>query len=194
MSMVYMSKKAGKVYHELWCPYIAKLDKTERISIDEDKAIRDGHCACKFCSNVLGYVYKYKGLVGGEVIYDPVDNALCVKTKVGFWKILWSDSSQDWRLFHMNHGGWGGFDASKPAKELMRGSFHRQGDVKSNTSLNKLLSYIIRHDRDYYWVKVNGVEKLPRKTNKQKKYYKQAKQRQKKDAVKRVYELLDSVS
>ena len=194
MSVVYMSRKAGKVFHELWCPYIARLDRSEYITIDEGKAVHDGYCPCKFCRSVKGYVYKYKDLEGGEVSYDPVDDALCVKTNVGFWKVLWSESSLEWRLFHMNHAGWKGFDANKPAKELMRGSFHRQEDMKTSRSLTRILEYIIRHDKDYYWVKIHGVDKLPRKTKKQKKYYKRVKKIQQKDAVRRVYELLDSVS
>ena len=196
MSNVIVGTKAGKTYHEIWCPYAERLNDKSRQEIREEDARKQGYCQCKFCSSVRGYAYKYKreGIVGLEFSYDKEDDALCVRTKVGFWKILWSDTSQDWRLYHMNHGGFRCFDPERPSKELMRGKFHRQDDVRPNVSLKKLFEYIRKHDDSYYQATTVGLAKLPKNTKRQKKTYKMAKKIKKKEEVGRVLELLKTVS
>lgn len=92
----------------------------------------------------------------------------------------------------MNHGGWKGFDDSLPSKKLMRGSFHRQDDYKASPSISRILHYIEGHDKNYELSEEN-IKQMPRHTKKQRNHYRHHKNRKKKESIKRVYKLLDTI-
>lgn len=191
MSDVVISKE-GEAYHELFCPYLGKIKKWHRKQISEDEARKRGYRECKFCRSVQGIVYKYKKIGKYDVSYDKVDNALCVKTEVGFWKLKWREASQDWQLFHMNHRGWKHFDQTYPAKKLMRGSFHRQDDFRPTTSVGKALSYIENHDLNYKQAEEN-IKLMPKNTPEQRRHYRNQKKRKTNESIRNVYKLFEEL-
>lgn len=77
------------------------------------------------------------------------------------------------------------FDDHTDYQELIRGEFHRQKDVKQTDSLIKLVEYIDAHDKARVVIQ-DDYHNLPRRTKKQKKYYKQAERKVKREAVKRM--------
>ena len=188
MSDVLVSRDGSKVFHENFCPYILKTKRKNRKTIDEFDAQMEGYRECKFCRSVKGLVYKYRKS-GLDTFYDPVDNAACFRTEIGFWKAIWVDDEEKWKLYHCNHGS---FSLEKDPKRLMRSHFHRQRDVPLTTSLSQIVSYIRQHDESLQ--QYNGdYHKMPTNTPKQKQYYKRAKNRAKKKSIKNVYKILDQI-
>ena len=187
MSDVVVSKE-GEVFHENFCPYLLRTKRKNRKTVSEEEAKKRGYRECCFCRSVKGLVYKYRKN-GFETFYDAVDNAVCIQTEVGFWKAIWLDEEQEWRLFHLNHGD---FDSKKSPKQRMRGHFHRQKDVLQTSSLAKIVFYIRRHDESL--LKSEGdYHNLPRSTPTQRKFYDRAKKRAKRKSVRNVYKILDQI-
>ncbi len=74
------------------------------------------------------------------------------------------------------------------------GKYHRQRDIKETESLERLMSYISKHDKAKAVI-MDDYKKLPQTTKAQKKYYRQAKNRAHRSAVRRVdylFSLLES--
>lgn len=188
MGDVLVSRTGKKVYHENFCPYILRTKKKNRKTLNEEEAKNLGYHECSFCRSAVGLAYKYRnsGLVTS---YDSVDNAVCVRTDVGFWKAIWMDDGQKWKLFHLNHGD---FDLKKKPKELMRCHFHRQRDVPLTDSLGSIIAYIRRHDESVKTYE-GDYRKMPTATPMQRKYKKRAKNREKKKSIRNVYKILDQI-
>lgn len=192
MSDVIISKREIGSYHEMFCPYSNAIYKSNRIYISEEDAIKRGYRECKFCHSVRGIVYKYKALNNLEISYDKIDDALCVRTQIGFWKLCWRDQQQAWYLFHMNHKGWKSFNDKYPSKFLMRGSFHRQDDFPPTTSISKAISYIDSHDKNYKIAEEN-VQKMSKTNSKQRKWYRIQKERKKREKIKNVFSIFKEI-
>lgn len=186
--MVYVGKHS-KSFHEGWCPYKERIRYP--IVMDENEAKKKGYCECKFCRSTKGLVHRYRKqpIVGLESFYDPIDDALCFKTKAGFWKLIWYENELAWHLFHLNHGC---FWENRPVKHMMRRMFHRQTDMQPTSSVAKIAVYIQKHDENYK--RTDGdYHKMPRTSKKQKKYYQQAKKRARNKSVRNVYKILDEL-
>ena len=187
--MVY-AKDGGKVLHEDWCPYATRIRHRAYISDSRGKEL--GMCECKFCRSVKGIVYKYRcnPVIGLECFYDPIDNAVCFKSNAGFWKLIWKEEYQTWNLFHLNHGC---FWKDRDPKDMMRRSFHRQGDVPPNSSIGQIVNYIREHDKNLAQTE-GDYRKMSRTTKKQQHYYKKAKKKAKKKSIQNVYKILDALN
>ena len=194
---VLLSTRGKGAYHDEFCPYVKLIPKKYLKTMDDRKARQKGYHECRFCSSVRGIVYKYKktaptNMKGLRFSYDPIDQAVCVRTNVGFWKIIWKDNCQDWYLFHMNGHGYKSFDPERSDRDLMRGSFHRQKDFKPTESVAKTLYYIIEHDKCRAMGE-DGYKKMPTATPRQRFYRGVAKARKKKAETHRVYQLIDEL-
>lgn len=188
MSDVLVSRFGKKVYHETFCPYILRTKRKNRKTMDETEAKHDGFRECKFCHSVRGIAYKYDK-TGADTLYDPVDDAICIRTEVGFWKILWYEDTEKWKLYHCNQGC---FSPDKDPKQLMRSHFHRQRDVAPTQSLGSIMAYIRQHDENLQ--QYNGdYRKMPTSTATQRKYYKKAKKLAKKKSINNVYKILNQI-
>lgn len=193
VSYVIVSKNGITAFHEDYCPYVKRIRRENRKLIPEHVAVEHGYCECKFCRNVKGIVYKYRKKGFTNISYDAVDNAFCVRTDVGFWKLIWRNVSQDWHLFHMNHGGRGHFDNTLPSKELARGSFHRQRDFLPTVHISKALRYIEDHDKNYR-IAEEDLKKMPKSTAKQRNHYRYHKKRKRQESIRNVYKILDQIN
>ena len=193
MSDVIISKKQkGGMFHEPYCPYVKRIKKENRKQVEEAKAIRKGYCECKYCRSVKGLVYKYKNETDKDVSYDKVDDAFCVRTPVGFWKLIWRENQKEWHIFHMNHKGFDSFDPNASTKKLMRGNFHRQHDFKYSFSIKSALKYIESHDHNYKIAEEN-IRNMKRTTHKQRRDYQKQKGRKKKEAVRNVFKIFNKL-
>ena len=192
MSDVIISTHEGRVFHEEFCPYIGRIKKRYRKQIPEERAIERGYCECKFCRSVRGLVYKYRKLGKENVYYDKGDNAFCIMTPGGFWKLLWRENKQEWHLFHMNHKGWKHFDPNLSPDILMRGSFHRQEDFRATTKLSKAIKYVESHDKNYL-IAESDIRKMPKATSQQRKNYKKQKKRKHREDVRNVYRIFRNI-
>ena len=194
MGDVVISTKERSVFHESYCPYAKRINKKYKRYISEDLAHSKGYCECKFCRSVKGIIYKYRcKLPSVNISYDPIDNAMCIRTDIGFWKILWRDNIEKWQLFHMNHTGWKCFNPKLPDKTLMRGSFHRQFDCRSTSNAEKIIEYILSHDRNVQIIETSGIKNLQKSTPKQKVNYRKAKNRKRKEDIKNVFKIFKEI-
>jgi hypothetical protein len=187
---VVVSRENKKVFHENYCPYARKIKLENRLFISDFEAERRGYHECKFCRSVKGMAYKYKCKSKKfQTSYDPKADALCIRTDVGFWRVIWSQEEEGWKLFHLNHGD---FNSNLETKVLMRRRFHRQWDVVETTNLKKIFDYIRHHDSDYAKYG-NDYHKMPTQTSQQKKYRQHAKNRARKKSIRNVYKILDQI-
>lgn len=191
--MVISKKSSQMIYHEEDCPYAKRMSKKHRQYISEKTAIEKGYRPCTYCGG-LHRIYlnlkkdpnAYKKIREGVTeSYDRIDKGLCFRTKVGFWKVLNPKQCGEYRLWHLNHND---FDEKIPDKQLMRRSFHRQNDVKATANIVRIIQYIHDHDKAKR-IMNDDWKKLPNKTPKQKKYYRQAAKRERKKQNRRIDEL-----
>ena len=185
-----------RIYHKDGCPYISKMGKQFKKCVDIDKQQYRKYRACKYCGGNRGWArifhkrpereYKEKGITcwyendhGFEYIY--------LRTKVGLWKAYWKREDQRWLLFHLNR-----YDPEKSSKELMRGKFHRQGDVPPSPEFDALVNYIASHDRNKAIASVD-YRKLPQKTKQQKKIFKHYKKKADRSYKKHMDKLFESI-
>ena len=184
--------KETKIYHEHWCPYVSKMNKKNRREEKLHRAINRGYHACKFCFSLKGEAFRAKRYAGINAYYDALDEAICIKTELGFWKAKYNEVAQDYTLFHMNHGGYKCFDPKFPPNKLARGCFHRQKDFRPTPDLEKIYRYIKHHDENKK-LYMEDYRKMPKGTKLQRKYYEQAKKRKQRKDAKRVDQLLEEI-
>lgn len=195
--MVISKESDQMIYHEDDCPYVKRMRRKNIKHVSESKAISDGYHYCSYCGGLHGAYLRFqsnpnlygKSHVGLTASYDQIDKALCFRTSNGFWKILKNPEAKDYRLWHLNHGD---FNPILSDKELMRRSFHRQVDVKATFNIPRIVYYISEHDKAKKIMDVDW-KKLPNKTPKQKKYYKQAAKRERIKQNRRIDELFEKL-
>lgn len=192
--MIVSKKSKLRVYHRESCPYAKRIDGKYRRTLTTDQARSRGYHECSWCGgphgtyldlkvNAMNFDEKQMGSF--RVSWDPKFKAICFRTKIGFWKIIWKEYEHGYKLWHLNNGS---FDPKKSDKELMHGSFHRQADFDVTKKIGSIVRYIYDHDRAKKVIE-EDYRKLPKNTQKQKRYFKQAKKREHRKQCKRVDEL-----
>lgn len=133
---------------------------------------------CKYRKYALGIEYLAKKR-GVQIEFDDTD--LYILTDMAAWKI--SYVQHRYKLLHCP------FD-KKPLtmEEAKTAHYHVQKDVVKNQSPYNHLEYILRHDEAKKLMQVS-YKKLPKVTKQQKKYYRQAENREKRNSIKRVWNL-----
>lgn len=163
-----------------------KLDKEMSVEVAE----RKHYHACKYCAGLRGDVNVHQTAFATwsrkrnmQFNYHKPSDTLYIQTEVGFWKVFLKKELGEYLLYHRNT-----YSAGMNFNEAIHGDFHRQSDVKATKSMEKLVEYIIAHDRAKVII-MDDYRKLPKSTKQQKKYYKAAARRDKKQAMRR----LDSI-
>ena len=199
--MIISRNSKKKVYHQDYCPYAKRIDTKYRRSISEQKAKSKGYSACAWCGGLHGeyllttrepemYGERQRKVV--KISYDTKRKAMCFRTKIAFWKLVKSWNNDSYLLFHLNEDS---FNPNYSDKELSNGRFHRQTDVAAFTNLDKIhgiVTYIYEHDKAKKIIE-NDWKKLPKKTKRQKKYYEQAKRKDRHQKLKRIDELFKEI-
>ena len=120
-----------------------------------------------------------------QIEYEGTD--LYILTDIAAWKIAYGYHFNWFKLLHCP------FDGTKLTMEQARTAhYHVQADVPKNQSPYKHLKYIVKHDEAK---KIEAVDyrNLPQKTKQEKKYYRQAQNRDKRKSVDRVLNLFSQL-
>ena len=123
---------------------------------------------------------------------NPKLDRLFVATEVGLWKIVPREEQDGFILYH--HNCLKGLDAiDHPLVKPKGGNFyHKQHDaMKPFKALSGVLEYIERHDNSRM-IENTGIEKMPTKTKKQRKWKRDAEKRKRKQSIKNVMDILNS--
>ena len=183
-----------RIYHRYGCIYARRIKPYNRKEMSAEQAERKNYHRCKYCSGLRGDVNVHKAAFSTwskkkdmSFTYSPESDTLYIQTKIGFWKVLAKEAVGEYLLYHRNT-----YSDGMSFNEAIHGDFHRQGDVKATESMEKLVEYIAAHDRAKIII-MDDYRKLPKATKKQKKYYKAAERREKRNAMKRVDMLLASL-
>lgn len=179
--------KKQRVYHRCGCMYDRRIKPDNRLELSEEKALRKHYKKCKYCSGMQGDVNIHKkAFVTWEhkkdmrFTFDKQTETLYIQTNIGFWKLFMKEELGMYLLYHCNK-----FNESMSYKESIHGDFHRQVDVKATESLEKIVDYIYAHDRAKVKIK-DDYRKLPKSTKQQKKYYRAAERRDRRNAMRRL--------
>ena len=196
--MIISIRSKRKVYHQETCPYGKRIDRKYCRTVTEADAIKRGYEECSWCGGLHGaylnlrmdpnYYMKTKRQM--EFYWDSEFKALCVQTKIGFWKILKSWNTGKYALYHLNRTV---FEEKKTVKERMDGRHHRQIDVEQTDSIQMILHYVFEHDKAKRIMKEHDYRSLRQRTKKQKKYYNQAKKKARREENRRIDKLFKQI-
>mgnify|MGYP006992772742 FL=1 len=136
--------------------------------------------SCKYRKYALGIecLAKKRGV---QIEFDDTD--LYILTDMAAWKISYVQYFDRYKLLHCPFDG-------KPLtmEEAKTAHYHVQRDVVKNQSPYNHLEYIVKHDEAKKLMQIS-YKKLPKVTKQQKKYYRQAENREKRNSIRRVWNL-----
>lgn len=195
--MIVSRNSKKKVYHYDYCPYAKRIDKKYRRQMSVQKAKSKGYTECQWCGGLHGVylqammleeMYGVKQRKAVKIGYDLKEKAMYFRTKIAFWKLVKSWNTDNLLLFHLNEES---FNPEYSDRKLLRGRFHRQTDVPGFSNFDRIgsiISYIYDHDKAKRIID-NDWRNLPKTTKRQKKYYEQARRKDRHRKLKRVDEL-----
>ncbi len=193
MKLIVSDHSKAMVYHRVGCPHAARIKSKYRMDISSNRANVMGYRKCKCCGNLKGSIRALtvspETLGVGRnmtVTYNRKSDTVYIRTEIGFWKVYWKEEF-GLLLYHLNR-----FDNTKTTEELSHDAFHRQKDVLPTESLEKILTYIEDHDRAMQII-ADDYRKLPQRTKKQRKYFRQAESRHRRRQINRVFALLSDL-
>jgi len=182
--------KKHRIYHRCGCMYARRIKTDNRKEMSSEVVERKHYHTCKYCSGLQGDVNVHKEAFDTwmrkkhvNFKYHKASDTLYIWSEIGFWKVFVQKESKKYLLHHRNT-----YTAGMDFEEAIRGDFHRQFDVKATESMEKLVEYIVAHDRAKVII-MDDYRKLPKNTKKQKKYYKAAERREQRNSIQR----LDSI-
>lgn len=168
-----------KVYHQFGCKYAERIKPQNTMHISLKRAQVYGYRKCKCCSRLGGDIRSNNNISAWErtyhvnIDYVKQSNTLYVRTDIGCWKIFFDRKDEKYVLYHRNT-----YDPELTLEEAIQGEYHRQTDVKQSDCLEGFIHYISAHDKAKKII-LDDYRKLPRNTKKQRKYYKQAENKMK---------------
>ena len=183
-------KDKYRVYHRMGCMYAKRIKGSNRFELNEHIAEKKHMKECKYCAGLRGDVRSRKSTIQKweekyqiKLDYDKTTDTLYIATEIGFWKVFQKEYSEKYYLYHRNQ-----YSKDMDLETAKHGEFHRQSDVKLTTSLDKIVNYIVSHDKAKVTI-MDDYRKLPRNTKKQKKYYQAAARKKSKQDKRRVFDL-----
>lgn len=193
--MVFVSTKTpkkGRVYHKDGCIYAKRINPNNVQRLPKTKAESKKYCECTYCGGLKGYFRVMEKTIGHWEIdnnikctYDKKTNTAYIQTDIGFWKFFVNEDLGGYLLYHRNV-----YQKGMDLSEAIKGDFHRQRDFKVTESITAIVNYVISHDKAMGVIK-DDYRRLPKHSKKQKKYYRQAKNRVKRKAIRNVYSIFD---
>lgn len=193
MKFIISDHSREKVYHQAGCPHVARIKYHHRMDISRERANVLGYRKCKCCGNLKGSIRALATSLdmlgrgrGMAITYQPKTDTVYIRTEIGLWKAFWRDDA-GLLLYHLNR-----FDNEKTTEELSHAAFHRQTDVRATESFGRLVNYIEDHDKAKQII-ADDYRKLPQRTRKQRKYYRQAESRNRRDQLNRVFAAFASI-
>ena len=201
MEVVISEKTRHNVYHRPECVCVSRMDKKNQKIMSREQALYGGYRACKCCGNgqfdCSGIFRESPRFEEWEeeyhmsIDYIRWNQVLYVRTQSGCWRISRRANTGFYDLFHMNNCK-SNYDPKMTLFQVRGRQYHRQSDVKPSKTIHKLLVYIHNHDKAKLII-MEDYRKLPRRTAKQKKYYKQAQRADRRKSVRRVYDIFEKL-
>jgi len=183
--------KKKMIFHKSKCFYTNKITYSNLKILDSNYVRNHKYHTCKYCDGFVGDMRIYKRYMEeksqeGKIKFYPNYNkeTLFVETNVGLWRLYRDSENCTYVLYHHNY-----FKPGMSVEDAMAGRhFHRQSDVKETENLEKIFEYIIAHDKAKEII-ADDYRNLPKTSKQQKKYYRQAKNRDRRKQVRRVDQL-----
>lgn len=178
--------KRNRICHKMECMYAQRIKPDNWITMSLTQAGKRNFYECKYCAGLRGDVriresqLDYYEKRGVKCTYLEKRDTLYMQTNVGFWKVFQDTKDGRYVLYHRNK-----YNPVMEFEYATHGEFHRQHDMKRTESLVKIIEYVLAHDEAKV-IMMDDYKKLPRQTKKQKKYYKQAKHRERSRQIRNV--------
>ena len=176
-----------RIYHRCGCIYARRIKPDNRKEMSVEKALRKHYQECKFCSGLSGDIRVHKKAFETwsrkkkmNFTYREDTDTLYIQTEIGFWKLFLKEELGEYVLYHRNT-----YSKDMDFNEAIHGEFHRQFDVKATESMEKIVDYIIAHDRAKIII-MDDYRKLPKSTKRQKQYYKMAERKNRRNVARRL--------
>ena len=189
------NSKKNKIYHRHGCIYAKRIKTEHRMEMEATPTVRHFYRECKYCGGLSGDVRVHKARFNdlsakkrANFIYQKDTDTLYIQTDIGFWKMYTEDKKGRYVLYHRNS-----YHSDMKLKTAMWGEFHRQTDVKKTSSMDKIIDYVIKHDEAKIIIQYD-YRKLPRRTKKQKKYFKSAERKAKRKEMQRLDYLFAAIA
>lgn len=199
MSIISMKTNNKRpVYHKNGCIYEKRIKESNKQTVGADQIRRYNMCECKYCGGLRGYarvnIWEYMNIKDSNYVtysYENKTNTMYLRTRVGLWKV-YEDNNGMYILWHLNH-----FVKEESTEQMTRWQFHRQRDVKPTLSLEKIINYVISHDKAKLII-ADDYHNLPRTTKKQRAYYHKTenkiRRQEQKRSIARMNSLFDQIS
>ena len=126
---------------------------------------------------------------GMQCHYDREEQIFYFCTKLAFWRIRYSRKKD---FYYLEHSPFQYMPLAFP-EGVRKAYYHSQGDAGNKKNPGGFLTYVYNHDRAKL-ISNGDVKKLPESTKRERKYKRQAINRERKKQTKRVYELLEELS
>ena len=161
--------------------------------MSKEEAEKRHYCECSYCGGGLKgdlrvmkkAITRWEKNSGIKLTYVERTDTAYISTENGFWKFFMKKELGKYVLYHRNV-----YSKDMPFVVATKGDFHRQSDVKADESMANLVKYVIAHDEAKAIIK-DDYRKLPKHTKQQKKYYKQAENRNKRQEKRRLYSIFN---
>lgn len=192
--VMFSTESKKKIFHLSGCPYSKRIRYRNRMTTGIAEAEKSGYQACRYCCTMRGFYNINKSRLEAQAERDGFcftfvsrTGTLYVCTDVSAWKIFMMPNLY-YRLCHLNE-----FLPSMTGEQIIYGKYHIQTDVRPAWSPFALIDYIIKHDKAKRIIE-EDYRKLPKKTKREKRYYKMAERKSMLKNKRRVSELLDCIS
>lgn len=181
-----------KLYREIWNEEKKKNDLVKWDALEKSKNIS---AAMHYVANeervaVYPVAYRKQALqiksyaLENQIQIEYDDEDLYILTDIAAWKISYNYYLDRYKLLHCPFDG-----HSLTIEEAKSARYHVQTDVAKNKSPYKHLQYIVKHD-EARKIELVDYKNLPRKTRKEKKYYRQASNRARRKSIDNVLNIL----
>lgn len=190
--MIVAKRKTSNIYHRMNCRYVENFCEDIFDYYDQEDSALIGLKPCKCCCNEKKYLEEIsdklpKIFEGVTVDIRILDHHIYVNSETSEWKFKYDALKEQYKLYHHP------FVTEEEKKVKVETLyFHRQKDVPATMSFIKDVNYIFNHDKAKKIMAID-YRNLPKQTKRQKKYYNQAKRRERKKSTKRVLELFDKI-
>ena len=183
-----------KVYHNKNCIHVNRIKDANKKELTLTQAKKKGYKECQCCHGMSGLLLENKTNIKEwkqnndiKFYYAIKQRTLYVRTEIGFWRISMKRGTNLLLLYHRNN-----YHKNLTYAQAKAGGFHRQTELTETQSLQKVVEFIIRHDKAKLIIQ-DDYRKLPKTTKKQKKYYRFAEKKEKKKAMERLDELFEQI-
>lgn len=189
------NSKKNRIYHRYGCIYANRIKPNHRMEMEATPIVRHRYRKCKYCGGLYGDVRVHMSRLEDlstrknvNFIYNRDTDTFYIQTEIGFWKIYSEDKTDKYILYHRN-----AYESGMDLETAMWGEFHRQADVKITSSMDKIVDYVIKHDAAKIIIQ-DDYRKLPKRTKKQKKYFRSAERKAKRKEMQRLDYLFAAIA